>query len=561
MYQDIDLNYYLHDTWTEILTPTGFGVATAIAYGGVLNGQSQADVLYVASDSQTPGSVPNIYLRAPGGFLTKTSALPAGAGTIQNITLDPTDWHTAFVTDGTHVYMTTNQGAKWQDITGNLTNPGNATVRTRMAVIAEPGIDALLFAGNQGVSRMLTNNPRVWIRFGANLPNVETTGLVYNVTDDVLVVSTIGRGFWEVKNTSVFAFGNPVLSILGDNPSGNMIDVRLDPANSSLLEVLQNGRVEFEAPTWANPHIEVDLSPNDMLNIEDVPAGVQLVVVGVGSDTVNIHNASQGVQGIQGTVDVATGGMTLNVDDTGDNAVRIIGMGIITSPATSGYINWRASGEIKYEHTTSGWAVANLTVATDAVTGNQIIVQETGVTTYLVVDAATNVFLGDAAVGANAISGDVYISSSEEGNQDKSNVSVTVNDLAGTPGTATVSTFTPLIGGGFFSFPVFDTTWGSISGLVRPRSTMNLPIRKAWQSSIPPANCSSTLSMAALPSPFVTPSISATSPPVPARWEGSNRLSSTATTWATPTECYSATALSSHSHRRPSSIPLRSSGS
>ena len=147
----IGTSYYVNATWTQIPTGPGFVQASAIAYGGRSGGLDNPDVLYVSSGSQ-------IFLRTiAGGTLTVTAALPAGAGNIATIALDPNNWKTAFVTDATNVYMTTDAGAHWSTITGNLTNPSGARgTPAFMSVVAGTGVDALLFGGTTGVFRMLT---------------------------------------------------------------------------------------------------------------------------------------------------------------------------------------------------------------------------------------------------------------------------------------------------------------------------------------------------------------------------------------------------------------------
>ncbi len=455
-------SYYLNDNWTPITVPADFVAATAMAYGGTLNGNAQPDVLYVASGSK-------MYLRAPGSALTETSSLPAGAGTIITIALDPNNWHTAFVSDGAHVYMTTNMGANWQDVSGNLTNPqvpGTWVTLARLAVIPGSGMDAVLFAGSQGVWRMLTNAPGVWIRFGANLPNVETAGVLYNATDNVLVVSTIGRGFWEMQNASTVVFQNPLIGISRDNAGGDTIDLRLDPANSSLLELLQNGHVEFDAPANANPLIDLEYCVNDTIDIENVPAGVQVMIEGAGPNTVNINTSSQGVQGILGTVDVEAGGTTLNIDDTGDNKARTATIGDLAGQAGWGDVAGLCGGQIDYQYS----SVASLNLTTDDTTGNSISILESENPITVTIEAVTNVYLGDTTQGTRDIA-DVSVESSEVvGTPDSGNALITVNDQpeSNTSRTITLSTFNPLktfkYGSFFVALP--DTAWGSISGLL-----------------------------------------------------------------------------------------------
>jgi photosystem II stability/assembly factor-like uncharacterized protein len=236
-------------TWTQVPTGAGFVSGNAIAAGGRRNGIDNPDVLYVASGNQ-------IFLRTTaGGTLNATAGQPAGAGSIIDIALDPNDWNTAFVTDGIRVYMTTDAGTNWTNVTGNLNNSPSLIPRmgVKLAVIADAGVDALLFSGTNGVMRMLTTAPGAWSEFGAGLPNAAIPDMQYNAADDVLVVGTFGRGAWEVSNASATAFSTGVLQITGDTDfAGEDDTIRLvvDGNNSSLLDVFLNGALsQFQLST------------------------------------------------------------------------------------------------------------------------------------------------------------------------------------------------------------------------------------------------------------------------------------------------------------------------
>jgi Planctomycete extracellular len=147
--------YFLNNAndWSQIATPSDFYQASAIAYGGNdVGGTTHADILYVASarNPNINGSRPTMYVRAPGGTLTKTADLPAGANQITSIAIDPKDWRIAVVSDGTHVYLTTTAGGQWSDVTGNLTDTGLSNC---LAIVHGASDDAIIFAGNQSVMR------------------------------------------------------------------------------------------------------------------------------------------------------------------------------------------------------------------------------------------------------------------------------------------------------------------------------------------------------------------------------------------------------------------------
>lgn len=236
-------------TWTQIPTGPGFVQVNSVvanastegvmASGGRRGGVANPDVLYVASGSK-------IFLRsAAGGTLTATAAQPAGAGTITAIALDPNDWMTAFVTDNSRVYMTTNAGASWTNVTGTgagaLSNA--ASLNARLAVIPGSGRDAVLFGGTNGVYRMITDAPGVWTAYGAGLPSAVVGGMVYDAADDALVTATFGRGAWELKNASTSVFTSGTLEIDGDMDFPNENDtirIVLDPLNPRVLDVFLN---------------------------------------------------------------------------------------------------------------------------------------------------------------------------------------------------------------------------------------------------------------------------------------------------------------------------------
>jgi hypothetical protein len=329
----IGTGWFVNDTWTLIPVETGTGFTSVnqitantasdavMAYGGRQGGLDNPDVLYVASGSK-------IFLRSTaGGTLKATAAQPAGAGSITAIALDPNNWQTAFVADNNgNVYMTTNMGASWIPIKGNLTNRG--ALNSRLAVIPGSGNTAVLFGGSGGVFRMLTSAPGVWTKFGAGLPNALTGGMVYNAADDVLVVGTHGRGAWELPNASTFAFTQGVLEIDGDTdfPGENdTIKLVLDPGNPALLDVFLNSTTPvFQAPIALLNQINVNgLGGNNTLIVDssngliNVPNGINydggtgggfntLQLVQTGGTTQTSDNYSVGPNTGQG-IDTITG--------------------------------------------------------------------------------------------------------------------------------------------------------------------------------------------------------------------------------------------------------------
>jgi photosystem II stability/assembly factor-like uncharacterized protein len=161
----------------------------AMAYGG----RDNPDVLYVCAGSA-------VFLRTTAGAdLTRTAALPSGVGTVRDVTLDPDDSRSAYVVDNNQVFRTTDAGATWTDITGNLSELGVLALNTTVFVAGAR--DMLVVGTNAGVfvSFSTTGFTR-WSKLGTGLPNAPVADLDYDAADDVLVVGTLGRGAWTLTN-------------------------------------------------------------------------------------------------------------------------------------------------------------------------------------------------------------------------------------------------------------------------------------------------------------------------------------------------------------------------
>jgi hypothetical protein len=182
------------DTITQITGPGSPGpIPRAMAYGGRSGGADNQDVLYVGAGSA-------VFLRTTAGAaLTQTAVLPAGASIIQDVVLDPDDWRSAYVVDINHVFRTTDAGATWTDITGNLAEFGAGDFNTSAFVAG--ATKALMVGTDAGVFVSLSSSGfKSWNRLGTGLPNAPVADLVYDVADDVLVAGTLGRGAWTITN-------------------------------------------------------------------------------------------------------------------------------------------------------------------------------------------------------------------------------------------------------------------------------------------------------------------------------------------------------------------------
>lgn len=198
-------------------TMTALGLnqdVVAAVYGGTSSGVDNPDVIWAIANPAGPA----VYLRTSGsGAPVQTAATP-GMPLLIDITADTADWHKAYVVNGAgEVFSTSNSGASWTNITGNL---ASGAIDLRTITFVPPS--KLVVGGLYGVFTADTSNPTVWSQLGSGLPNALVYDLDYDALDDVLVASTLGRGAWKLS----------AVTVSGTLPSLSINDVTVSEGNS-----------------------------------------------------------------------------------------------------------------------------------------------------------------------------------------------------------------------------------------------------------------------------------------------------------------------------------------
>jgi hypothetical protein len=148
-----------------------------------------------------------LWAAAPGGVFVRTTAGGALAATAfvggaQDVVSDPGDAATAYVITGTRVLVTTNTGANWTDVTGDL-NQLDPGALQQVTFIPSSTVDRVVVAATHGVYVMAENAQGFWNELGpATLPNAPVFDLDYEASNDLLVVGTMGRGAWSLSASS-----------------------------------------------------------------------------------------------------------------------------------------------------------------------------------------------------------------------------------------------------------------------------------------------------------------------------------------------------------------------
>jgi len=122
---------------------------------------------------------------------------------IQGVTIDPSNtshvyvvfssfsrhWTATFSAGEGHVYESSNAGASWTDISGNLPDiPGDDLIVTPSG--------KLVVASDVGVMVSNSLHGGSWTRYGTNLPNIAVADL--QLRGSTILAATHGRGLWTI---------------------------------------------------------------------------------------------------------------------------------------------------------------------------------------------------------------------------------------------------------------------------------------------------------------------------------------------------------------------------
>jgi autotransporter-associated beta strand protein len=201
-------------TWRNIggNLPGGFdvtAVAAASYQGNLPNGTFQFDPSFPLVTDHGSSSYDPDTIYVTDGFsieVTKNHGqnwarrnIPGFNGTIEGITVDPRNRDTLYVvasdpagSGNGRVYVTTDAGRTWTNITGNL--PDLPTWK----LVIDPRSGSLYVGSDNGVWTLPNGVGLSWERFGAGMPNVQVIDLELNMGLNLLTAGTYGRGAFQL---------------------------------------------------------------------------------------------------------------------------------------------------------------------------------------------------------------------------------------------------------------------------------------------------------------------------------------------------------------------------
>jgi photosystem II stability/assembly factor-like uncharacterized protein len=96
-----------------------------------------------------------------------------------------------------HLWKSTDYGKTWKSIVGNIPSGSINVIRE------DPLVPSLLYVGNDFGVYASTNGGQKWNVLGGNLPTQEVSDLQIQSGDNMIVISTYGRGMWVMDALKV----------------------------------------------------------------------------------------------------------------------------------------------------------------------------------------------------------------------------------------------------------------------------------------------------------------------------------------------------------------------
>lgn len=302
----------------ENITSLGNLVANnsdSIDYGGFQNNVANPDVLYIGVGNQ-------VFIRTTNGGALNATNLPLGAGNVESVVMDPRDWSRAVAsTNNNRVYLTSNSGGLWTEITGNLVD-GNIQ---SLEFISNNTATTVIAGGVAGIHRMQLSTLGLWCDFDSNMPNAIVYDLDWDAGDDMLVAGLMGRGSWTLSAASTQVMATGTLTINGDMNSANQADsilLQLDSTIPNSLQVFVNSTLVGTYDLGCVSDIIVNgLGGSDILTVDQSNGLVNKTILFNGGTGTNdrlsivggtINNLTYNIQPGQGNGQLVMDTATLN---------------------------------------------------------------------------------------------------------------------------------------------------------------------------------------------------------------------------------------------------------
>lgn len=194
--------------WTAIGTPGTNGFNPG---GDAISAEAIAptapNTIYITTEN-------HVFVTTNDGATWTDVSIPGVSTGLEDVQVDPFNSQIAYVSrdqyGGGKLFRTNDGGATWTDITGNLPDEPAHT----LAIDPRTSPETLYLGNNIGVY-VSYNQGVSWVRFGSAMPNVQVKQLQLQLNGgvNVLAAGTYGRGLFEVQS-------DPPLSVTALAPTG-----------------------------------------------------------------------------------------------------------------------------------------------------------------------------------------------------------------------------------------------------------------------------------------------------------------------------------------------------
>jgi hypothetical protein len=171
---------------------------------------------------------------------------------VGDLQVDPIDPNTAYAVINNfssvgNIFRTTDGGASWTSITGNL--PNEPVWSLQIDPTTTP--HTLYLGADDGVY-VSTNSGVSWSRFGEGLPDAQAFQLELNPSLHLLGVATHGRGMWEILTPSPAVTVTNVTSLTPDGTYGAGATISIQVTFSGTVNVTGTPQLTLNSGGTAN---------------------------------------------------------------------------------------------------------------------------------------------------------------------------------------------------------------------------------------------------------------------------------------------------------------------
>ena len=249
-------------SWTKLGTPSFTGT---ISYATIA--ENNTDIIVVTRSE-------NIEKSVDGGntFVDIQGSLPNSS--ITDVAFDPNDDNVIVVTYGTHqnnsqkVFLTTDQGASWQNISYNLND-----MPIRSVVIDHTDASTIYLGAEIGVYKKAMSEV-TWSLYNPDLPNVTVRELEVMYGSNTLRAATWGRGLWEYTLDGRQSFPSILTTEITNQPTDTEPLVGVDQFVTSVISydnTISSAYVEWSVNTPVFGNVISMTNTTDSTWVSDLP--------------------------------------------------------------------------------------------------------------------------------------------------------------------------------------------------------------------------------------------------------------------------------------------------